>query len=234
MLEVNSLCSGYGSIPVLNNLSLSVSAGEFVGILGHNGMGKTTLLKTLIGTLPVTSGSISFLGQDITRSASHRRARTGMGYVPQGRGIFPGLTVRENLEFAAAAAGKKGVACVEDVIEEFPRLRAYLDRPGGALSGGEQQLLALARSLVQNPKIVLLDEPTEGIQPSIIEEIIDQLKILRQSRGLTIVLVEQNVDFIRALSDRVLLIQKGTISAQLATDQLTDAIAIGDFAGIDH
>jgi branched-chain amino acid transport system ATP-binding protein len=234
MLEVSNLRSGYGSIPVLNGLSLSTTEGAFVGILGHNGMGKTTLLKTLIGVIPVTAGRIEFGGQEITASPAHFRARAGMSYVPQGRGIFPGLTVRENLLFAQAAVKARGAGQLDEVLEDIPRLKAYLDRPGGALSGGEQQLLALARALIQRPKIVLLDEPTEGIQPSIIEEIVELLKALRQSRKLTILLVEQNVDFIRALSDRVLLIQKGVIASEFSVHDLTDATAMGDFSGVKH
>jgi branched-chain amino acid transport system ATP-binding protein len=234
MLTVENLHSGYGSIPVLTGLSLSVSQGEFVGILGHNGMGKTTLLKTLIGILPATAGKITFAGNVVTSAPAHRRARAGMGYVPQGRGILPGLTVRDNLLFAAAAVGARRSGQLDEALDDFPRLKAYLDRPGGALSGGEQQLLALARTLIQKPSIVLLDEPTEGIQPSIIDEIVDQMKALRQRRGLTILLVEQNVDFIRALSDRVLLIQKGTITNEFSVDALTDTTAMGDFSGVEH
>ena len=211
MLEVAELRSGYDGIPVLNGLSLNVREREFVGILGHNGMGKTTLLRTLIGILPATSGEIRFQGALIAQDPPHRRARAGIGYVPQGRGIFPGLTVRDNLRFAAVAVGRSD------------NLAAVL---------GEQQLLAIARALIQEPKIVLLDEPTEGIQPSIIEEIVDLLKLLRLRRGLTILLVEQNIDFIKALSDRVLLIQKGTILHELATKDISDAAAMGDFGNI--
>ncbi len=228
MLDVEGLHSGYDGIPVLSGLSLRIEAGEFVGILGHNGMGKTTLLKTLIGILPASSGQIRFEGVSIARLPSHGRVRRGMGYVPQGRGIFPGLTVRDNLRFAAIAVGRRA-ATIASVLDEFPRLKALLERPGGALSGGEQQLLALARALIQHPRIVLLDEPTEGIQPSIIEEIADQLKAMRARRGLTVLLVEQNVDFIKALSDRVLLIQKGMITRELAAGQVSDAAAMGDF-----
>ena len=228
MLEVSALHSGYDGIPVLTGLSLDVGTGEFVGILGHNGMGKSTLLKTLMGILPVTSGDIRLDGASIARMPSHRRVRRGIGYVPQGRGIFPGLTVRDNLRFAAAALGHRGEA-IDEILAEFPRLTTLLERPGGALSGGEQQLLALGRALVQEPKIVLLDEPTEGIQPSIIDEIIDQLKAARARRGLTMLLVEQNIDFIKALSDRVLIIQKGVITRALAPADLSDAAAMGDF-----
>jgi branched-chain amino acid transport system ATP-binding protein len=235
MLTVTKLEAGYGDIPVLLGLSLTVSEGEVVGILGHNGMGKTTLLKTLIGVLRSSGGKIDFGGQDLTQAPPHLRARAGMGYVPQGRGILPGLTVRDNLLFAAAAVGgKPDQSQIDEVVVEFPRLKAYLDRPGGALSGGEQQLLALARTLIQKPRIVLLDEPTEGIQPSIIDEIVDKLLELRKSRGLTILLVEQNVDFIRALSDRVLLIQKGTIQNEFSPDMLSDAVAMGNFSSVDH
>ena len=230
MLEVAELRSGYDGIPVLNGLSLNVREREFVGILGHNGMGKTTLLRTLIGVLSATSGEIRFQGVSIAQDPPHRRARAGIGYVPQGRGIFPGLTVRDNLRFAAVAVGRSDNLAA--VLGEFPRLMALLDRPGSALSGGEQQLLAIARALIQEPKIVLLDEPTEGIQPSIIEEIVDLLKLLRLRRGLTILLVEQNIDFIKALSDRVLLIQKGTILHELATKDISDAAAMGDFGNI--
>jgi len=231
MLDVADLRSGYDGIPVLAGLSLSVRELEFVGILGHNGMGKTTLLRTLIGILPTTSGEIRFQGASMTRLPSHARARRGIGYVPQGRGIFPGLTVRDNLRFAAFAVGRSDD--LEPILAEFPRLGPLLDRPGAALSGGEQQLLALARALIQEPKIVLLDEPTEGIQPSIVEEIIDLLKLLRGRRGLTILLVEQNIDFIKALSDRVLLIQKGVILRELAAGDISDAAALGDFGAIE-
>jgi branched-chain amino acid transport system ATP-binding protein len=234
MLAVVDLHSGYGSIPVLTGLSLTIAEGEFVGVLGHNGMGKTTLLKTLIGILPATAGQVKFNGDDVTKIAMHRRARSGMGYVSQGRGILPGLTVRENLLFAAVAVGSGRIESrLDEVLEDVPRLRGYLDRPGGALSGGEQQLLALARTLIQKPKIVLLDEPTEGIQPSIIDEISDLLKMLRQRRGLTILLAEQNIDFIRTLSDRVLLIQKGMIVNELSVDALSDVTAMGDFGIMD-
>jgi urea ABC transporter ATP-binding protein UrtE len=232
VLKVADLRSGYDGIPVLAGLSLSVGRGEFVGILGHNGMGKTTLLRTLIGVLPATGGSIEFEGAPITSAPPHKRARRGIGYVPQGRGIFPGLTVRDNLRFAAFAVGRGGDLAT--ILAEFPRLAALLERPGSALSGGEQQLLALARALIQEPKIVLLDEPTEGIQPSIIDEIVDLLKLLRARRGLTILLVEQNIDFIKALSDRVLLIQKGLIVRELAAADISDAAAMGDFGAIEH
>jgi ABC-type branched-subunit amino acid transport system ATPase component len=194
-------------------------------------MGKSTLLKTLIGILPATSGRILLEGDDITRQASHERARRGLGYVPQGREIFPGLSVLDNLRFALAARGAPDPTALAQVLDEFPRLRPLLDRPGGALSGGEQQLLALARCLVQQPRLVLLDEPTEGIQPSIIETIAEKLAELRTRRGLTMILVEQNLDFIKGLSDRVLVIQKGRILRSVEPAALDDPAMISEFIG---
>lgn len=218
MLEATGLHSGYGRIPILWGVNLQVARREFVGLWGHNGMGKSTLMRTLMGFLPATQGSIAFEGADITRLPSHRRAQIGLGYVPQGREIFPGLTVLDNLRMGCAKDDVQPGAVIEAVLEEFPRLQRLLGRTGGLLSGGEQQLLALARCLCGNPKLVLLDEPTEGIQPSIIEEMIETLSRLRDSRGLTMILVEQNRDFITALSSRVLIIQKGSIVREFAPD----------------
>jgi urea transport system ATP-binding protein len=222
-------------VPILAGISISVEAGEYVGILGHNGMGKTTLLRTLMGYLPATEGSIKFDGQDVTRLATHQRARRGLGLVPQGREIFPTLTVRDNLRMGFALSKGDETAAIDAVLADFPRLERLLDRPGGALSGGEQQLLALARCLCADPRLVLLDEPTEGIQPSIIDEIIDTLTALKRKRpGFTIVLVEQNLDFIAALSERVMVIQKGAITREIAAADLSDIEIVGEFVGFAH
>jgi urea ABC transporter ATP-binding protein UrtE len=231
MLEVLELRAGYGAVPVLAGISLRVAAGEFTGILGHNGMGKSTLLKTLMGILPATSGRIVLEGEDITKAPSHERARRGLGYVPQGREIFPALSVLDNLRFAVAARGRPEPVAIEQVLDEFPRLKPLLDRPSGALSGGEQQLLALARCLVQQPRLMLLDEPTEGVQPSIIETIAEKLAELRQKSGLTMILVEQNLDFIKSLSDRVLVIQKGRILRAVEAAELEEPAMISEFIG---
>jgi branched-chain amino acid transport system ATP-binding protein len=232
MLEVSELAAGYGRIPILGSVSFSVAPGEFVGVLGHNGMGKTTLLRTLMGYVPATAGRVVLEGADITRAEPYRRARAGIGYVPQGREIFPGLSVRDNLRMGAIARPKDEAAAIEAVLETFPRLKRLIDRPGGALSGGEQQLLAMARCLVGGPRLILLDEPTEGIQPSIIDEIVDTLLSLRSKGGLTMILVEQNLDFIAALSERVLIIQKGAIVHSAKPDELHQHGLINEFIGV--
>ncbi len=232
MLSVTDLRAAYGRIPILHGVNFAVKDGEFVGILGHNGMGKTTLLKTLIGLLRATGGQVEFNGKEITREASFRRNRMGIGYVPQGRDIFPNLSVLDNLRFGFAVHKTDEAAIIEETLTEFPRLKPLLDRAGGVLSGGEQQILALARALCGRPKLLLLDEPTEGIQPSIIEEIVEILKRLRDQRGLTIVLVEQNLEFIAALSQRVLIIQRGQITGEVTPDQLENPELIAEFVGM--
>lgn len=214
MLVVENLHAGYGRIPILMGLSLTVAGGEFVGIRGHNGMGKSTLMRTLTGYLPVTAGTIRFEGAELKSLKIHQRVRLGIGYVPQGREIFPDLSVRDNLRMGLPVGAREDAAIIDDILHEFPRLVRLLDRRGGSLSGGEQQLLALARCLCGQPKLILLDEPTEGVQPSIIDEMIDTLLRLRRTRGLTMVLAEQNLDMITSLSDRVLIIQKGRIFAE--------------------
>jgi branched-chain amino acid transport system ATP-binding protein len=231
LLAVDGLVAGYGRIRVLGGISLGVAAGACVGILGHNGMGKSTLLKALIGQLPAVEGSIAWRGRAIEREPPHARARLGIGYVPQGRQIFPALSVRDNLRFAAAARGRPA-AVVQAVLEEFPELVRLLDRPGGALSGGEQQLLALARALCGAPALVLLDEPTEGIQPSLVQAIAARIGELRRRRGLAVLVVEQNLDFIQATADRVLLIQRGRIAREIPCQALDDPELVQEFVGM--
>ena len=230
MLEVEELCSGYGKIPILHGVSLRVAAGEIVGVLGHNGMGKTTLLRTLIGELPATHGAIRLDQADITHFSMARRARLGLGYVAQGRGIFPDLTVRENLYVGARLGdGDRGV---EEIVASFPILATLLDRSGRTLSGGEQQILALARCLVGRPRLMLLDEPSEGIQPSIVEQIIDHLRDFRQRWNLAILLVEQDLEVIAALASRVLLMQKGEVAAEMSPARLYDRQLVEEHLGL--
>ena len=231
MLEVGGLVAGYGRIGVLHGTALSVGEGSCVGILGHNGMGKTTLLRAIMGLLPARAGRITLDGAEIQRLPPHLRARRGLGYVPQGRQIFPALSVLDNLRFAVVAKGGRGAMVLEEVLDEFPELRRLLDRPGGALSGGEQQLLALARALCGRPRLLLLDEPTEGIQPSIVEAMIDRIHGLRR-RGLSVLLVEQNLDFIQSLADRILLIHRGRITREIAPTALDDPALVQEFVGM--
>jgi urea ABC transporter ATP-binding protein UrtE len=230
MMRVEGLHAGYGRIPVLQGIDFSATEGECLGVLGHNGMGKTTLMRTLAGQIRATAGKISLDEVDITQQAPHERARRGLGYVPQGRAIFPTLSVMENLWMGTCSA-RPSADVLEQVLGTFPRLKPILARPGGVLSGGEQQILAIARCLCGNPRVILLDEPTEGIQPSIVEEIGDQLLDLRKKGGLTIVVVEQSLNFVRKLADRVLVIQKGVFVRELKSsdiDRLED-----QFLGLD-
>ncbi|MCY3769250.1 MAG: amidase [Gammaproteobacteria bacterium] len=234
LLSVDALCGGYGNIPVLNRIGLRVAEGEIVGVLGHNGMGKTTLLKQLMGLVPTTSGSILFDGVEIQDHPTHQRALAGMGYVPQGRGIFPRLTVTENLRFALSGESDAefGKEAQEKILDYFPQLIPLLNRKGGNLSGGEQQILAIARCLVTDPVLVLLDEPTEGIQPSVIETIIAVLGRIRDEDGLTVLVVEQNLEFLRKLCDRLLVIERGQVVAEISDMGLHDNEALLEFMGL--
>jgi len=234
MLEVRGLCASYGRISILTGVTFDVQQGEIVGVLGHNGMGKTTLMKTLMGFVPATACTITFDGVDLTHAPTHARAQAGIGYVPQGREIFPRLSVRDNLRMGAAGNGSERQAIVDSVLADFPLLARLMDRQGGTLSGGEQQILAIARALCARPKLMLLDEPTEGIQPSIIDAIAEALQMLQSSRGLTIVLVEQHLEFVAQLSRRVLVIQKGAIVNELDAARLHDAQVVDEIVGIGH
>ena len=230
VLEVDTLHSGYGRIPILEGVSLSLQEGEVVGILGHNGMGKTTLLRTLIGEIKANRGTIRFNGEDITRLNMFRRARRGMGYVPQGRDIYSQLTVMENLKMGEAMRG--GESAIPEMLEYFPLLKPLLNRPGRTLSGGKQQILALARCLAGRPKLILLDEPTEGIQPSIVDQILEKLDTLSAALDLTILLVEQDLQFIAKLASRVLIMQKGRIVTAIDPAQLNDRDIVDEYLGI--
>ncbi|MGQ3003279.1 MAG: ABC transporter ATP-binding protein [Hydrogenophaga sp.] len=235
MLELQGVRGGYGRINILDGIALRVDDGEVLGVLGHNGMGKTTLMRAIVGEIAVSAGELRWQGESIARLPTHRRVARGIGYVPQGRRIFPLLSVRENLLFAASVhGGRQAMQVVDEVLADFPALPRLLDRPGGLLSGGEQQILALARCLCTRPKLVLLDEPTEGIQPSIIEDMVLLLRSLRQRHRLSIVLVEQNLDFLRALSDRIVVLEKGrTVREARASDAAAMAALVesAEFAG---
>ena len=222
VLQVTDLRAGYGRVPVLHGVNLQIHEGEAVGIVGHNGMGKTTLLKVIMGLMPSTGGRIELDGTDATGSAAHQRSQMGIGYVPQGRGILPGLTALENLRMAwREDIGETEEQSVERVVDQFPRLRVLLDRKGGSLSGGEQQILALARALIPKPWLLLLDEPSEGIQPSIVQEIGTTLAKLRDEYGLALIIVEQNLDLVLDVAHRVAVFERGTILKELHASQLS-------------
>ena len=222
MLDVNAIDQYYGGSHTLRGVSLSLRQGECLALLGRNGVGKTTLLKCVMGVLPVAHGNIAFDGADVTRLAPHQRAARGMAYVPQGRDIFARLTVEENILMGMATKPTARARRIkEEVYELFPVLRTMLSRRGGDLSGGQQQQLAIARALVAEPKLIILDEPTEGIQPSIIKDIARVIHMLRQRGDIAILLCEQYFDFARELADHFVVLSRGVV------------VARGDRAAID-
>ncbi len=208
MLNVKELRSAYGQSEVLHGLDLAVKPGEIVAIMGRNGMGKTTLMKTLMGIMPTTSGAVSVEGAEVTNLKPHQRVKNGIAYVPQGRMIFSSMTVKENVETGLTSTGEKSVP--EDIYELFPVLLEMKSRRGGNLSGGQQQQLAIARALASKPKVLLLDEPTEGIQPSIIREMARTLRRIRDEKGLSIIVSEQVLTFALDVADRVVVLENGT------------------------
>jgi len=210
LLEVHRLTAGYGDAVVIEDLSLALDENQGLAVLGRNGVGKTTLLKSLMGVVPVKTGSIVLDGQDITRVTPYERVRRGVGYVPQGREIFNRLTVEENLRMGLASK-PGGTAIPAELFELFPILKQFLHRRGGDLSGGQQQQLAIARALAAGPKLLMLDEPTEGIQPSIIKDIGRVIRMLADRKTMAIVLVEQFYDFAAELADQYLVMERGEI-----------------------
>ncbi len=223
MLTLDAMDAFYGRSHALHGVSLGIPAGAITAILGRNGVGKTTLLKTLMGLMERVTGTIRLAGRDITRVPAHRRARAGIAYVPQGREIIPDFTIRENILMGAFA--RPGRRVIPDLVPElFPYLMQNLDRPGGVLSGGQQQQLAIARALAADPKVLLLDEPTEGIQPSIVEEIEAIIIRLNSEAKLTVVLVEQNVAFARRAGHHFAMMEKGRAVAEGGMAELTDAL----------
>ncbi len=220
MLSLSAVCTGYNGVPVNRDVAFDVPKGAIVALIGRNGVGKTTLAKTVIGLQPASSGSIRLDGADVTRLDAHRRARLGIGYVPQGRGIFSDLTVEENLKTGRmiGAAPKP----IEHAFALFPFLKERRRQLGGTLSGGQQQMLSIGRVLIGDPKLLLLDEPSDGIQPNIVEEIGALISRLNRETGMMILLVEQKVDFITSCAQLCLVMEKGTISRSLDPSQLED------------
>jgi urea transport system ATP-binding protein len=220
MLKVDDLSLHYGAAEALRGVSIEAGAGSVTCVLGRNGVGKTSVLRAIVGHHPPTNGTITFDGRVLGRAPSYERARSGIAYVPQGREIFPLLTVRENLQTGYAAVKAKDRSIPDDVFELFPVLKDMLGRRGGDLSGGQQQQLAIGRALVTRPKLLVLDEPTEGIQPSIIKDIGRAIRYLRDTAGLAILLVEQYLDFCRELADSVYIMDRGRIVHQGPAEDL--------------
>jgi urea transport system ATP-binding protein len=221
MLQVEKLNQYYGSSHTLRGVSLAVEQGQCVALLGRNGVGKTTLLKCLMGVLPLASGRVMLNGRDITRLKPHERARLGIAYVPQGREIFARLTVEENLLMGMAAMPARKAASIKpEIYELFPVLKDMLGRRGGDLSGGQQQQLAIARALLAEPRLIILDEPTEGIQPSIIKDIERVIRLLRERGDMGILLCEQYFDFAHALADKFVVLSRGEVVASGVQDHM--------------
>ena len=223
-LQVNNINSYYGSSHILHNVSLGVDDGAMVSILGRNGVGKSTLLKSIVGLNPPREGSITFNGKDITKAKTHERTREGVAYVPQGREIIPDLTIDENLFVAMRGVGNKSKSIPDDIFALFPALGSIRSRKGGVLSGGQQQQLAIARALIQNPSILLLDEPTEGLQPSVVDEIVEITKRIHSDNNCAILLVEQNLEFVRDITKQFAIMDNGQFVERGDIEQLTDDV----------
>jgi urea transport system ATP-binding protein len=223
-LEVREIDTFYGASHVLHSLSLSMERGAIECILGRNGVGKTTLLRSVIGLTPPRRGAIIFKGSDITRMRVNQRARLGIGYVPQGREIFPDISVIDNLRLGLVARSDSMTRVPDEIFDFFPMLKVLVDRPGGLLSGGEQQQLAIARALCGNPELLLLDEPTEGIQPSVVEEIERILRRIHQEKKVTILLVEQKLDFAKNVAQEFTIMVKGRVAREADIRSLTDEV----------
>jgi urea transport system ATP-binding protein len=230
LMDTRGLAAGYGGKPVLQGVDMAINPGEVVAVIGRNGVGKTTLMRALIGLLPASGGEIRFEGETINALGAYQRARRGIGYVPQGRDVFPRMSVEDNLRVGAAI--RPGGADIDQIYEVFPILRERRRQAAGTLSGGQQQQLAIGRVLVAEPRLILLDEPSEGIQPSIVQDIARVITALNRRTGTTIVLVEQNIDTIRAMAQRCYVMDKGRIIAELAAADLDDRETVRRYLAI--
>lgn len=232
VLSTSNIVAGYDTGNVLQGVSIEVEPGEIVAVVGRNGVGKTTLMQAIIGLLPLRSGQILFNGEDVSAERADRRARRGIGYVPQGRGIFPQLTVRENLRMGRFINESRRSPDYDVVFEHFPVLKERLAQRGGTLSGGQQAMLAIGRALVGEPKLLLLDEPSDGVQPSIIHEIGRFILDLNREKGLTVLIVEQNIDLMQTVAGRAYILEKGRVVASADRDALTDTERIAEFLAV--
>lgn len=231
MIELTSVDQKYGGTQILWDLNLKIEKGSRTCIMGRNGVGKTTLLKTIMGLLPISAGSLVINDKDMSKSSVEQRPEIGVGYVPQGRHIFPQLTVEENLKISLNCSRQKSKTIPHHIYKLFPVLKEMLHRRGGDLSGGQQQQLAIARALVLNPDILILDEPNEGIQPNIVQLIRDVLLKLNKEQGMTIILVEQKLPFARAVGENFHIMEKGQVVASGLMDELNDEI-VGKYLAV--
>ena len=223
MLEVSQITVGYGRTMIVRDVSIAVEPGEIVAIIGRNGVGKTTLMKAIIGLLPLARGTITFAGENISSVPANDRAQSGIGYFPQGRGIFPGLTVEENLEMGELINAKAGgVRPLDVAFQYFPRLAERRDQRAGTLSGGEQAMLSIGRVLIGQPTLMLLDEPSEGLQPNLVQQIGDDIKRINTEFGTTVLFVEQNIELVMSLAQRGYVMDKGQVSAALSGSEVTN------------
>jgi urea transport system ATP-binding protein len=232
VLTVEGLRAGYASTPILQGINFAVGRGEIVAVIGRNGVGKSTLMKCLIGLLPSTQGRVSFCGRDITEEPADRRARMGIGYIPQGREVFTRLTVAENLRMGDLISQHKTEKLYSLVDQYFPILAQRRNQKAGTMSGGEQQQLAIGRALVGNPDLILLDEPSEGIQPSIVQQIAENVRRLNAQIGISVLFVEQNIDMILSMAHRCYVMDKGRIVDEVAPQHLSDSAVVRKYLGV--
>lgn len=268
MLEMENVTASYGPTPILRGVDLHVDKGEIVGVMGKNGVGKTTLVKTVMGLLAADEGTVRFKGQDVTKAkpgltgrarsymatrmrgtdfgekvadrlttdgggvTANERARLGMGYIPQGRDVFPKLTVEQNLRLGEGVNAEAEQDLYDLVYEYFPILEERKSQKAGTMSGGQQQMLAIGRALVGNPDLLLLDEPSEGIQPSIVEQIGEDIQRINEELGVTVLFVEQNLDLVQTMADRCYALDKGTVVDELGGEELEDREAVAEYLAV--
>jgi branched-chain amino acid transport system ATP-binding protein len=231
-LEGDGLCSGYSAGDVLRDVSVAVADGEIVGVIGRNGVGKTTLMHTLMGLLPARRGRVRLGGVDVTALPAEERARRGIAPVPQGRGIFPTMSVIDNLRAGQFVGGRRAPLRLELVYGYFPFLKTRSRQQAGTLSGGEQEMLAIARALVGSPKVLLLDEPSDGVQPSFVQEIGEFLVDLNRTTGLSVLLVEQNIDLLQRVAQRAYVLDKGAVVAMLRREEIEDDALLAGYLAL--
>jgi len=232
MLELDDVSAAYDTTPILRDVDLAVEEGEIVGVMGKNGVGKTTLLKTVMGLLEPSEGTISYNGTDVTHASADERARSGIGYIPQGRDVFPKLTVEQNIKMGETIRSDSDETLYDQIYDYFPVLQKRASQEAGTLSGGQQQMLAIGRALVSNPDLLLLDEPSEGIQPSIVDQISQDMQTINDDLGTTILFVEQNLGVIREMADRCYAMERGTVVDELGPSTIADEDAIAEYLAV--